>query len=100
MFLNSARSVFQKPGARIAPGRSLGRAVWVEVGTVKAEELNQLPRILCGAPEFGSPTCLTRQPPGVAPKQAEPMASTQFAPVPAVQPALPMEAVSGSPVWK
>src|SRR5215472_14297281 len=55
MFLNSARSVFQKPGARIAPGRSFGRFVWVAVGTLKAEALNQAV-IVCGALAFGSPT--------------------------------------------
>ena len=42
MFLNNERSVFQKPGARMAPGRSVVSVVCVAVGTANAAALNQL----------------------------------------------------------
>src|SRR5882724_13529749 len=100
MFLNNERSVRQNPGPRMAPGRSVVSVVCVVVGTAKAPALNQLP-IVCGAPELGSPIWLGRQPTGDAPsRQPEPVGSTQLAPVPAAQPALPIIAVRGSPVWK
>src|SRR5882762_1300952 len=54
MFLNKDRSVRQKPGPRIAPGRSVVSVVCVADGTSKAEALNQLVMV-CGAPELGSP---------------------------------------------
>src|SRR6266404_1022041 len=100
MFLNNERSVFQKPGARRTPGRSLGMSLWLAVGTLNPDALNQLLK-LWDALAFGSVTVwFTRQPTGVAPKQPEPIASIQFAPAPALQPALLIEAVSGRPVWK
>ncbi len=54
MFLNSERSVRQKPGARMAPGRSVVSVVCVAGGAAKAAVLNQLVMV-CGAPELGSP---------------------------------------------
>ncbi|PYK10441.1 MAG: hypothetical protein DME61_03300 [Verrucomicrobia bacterium] len=41
MFLNRERSVRQKPGPRIAPGRSVVSVVWAAEGTAKAAALNQ-----------------------------------------------------------
>ena len=55
MFLNKDRSVRQKPGPRIAPGRSVVSVLCVADGPAKAEALNQLVMV-CGAPELGSPT--------------------------------------------
>lgn len=40
-FLNRERSVRQKPGARMAPGRDVVSVVCVADGTVKAAALNQ-----------------------------------------------------------
>jgi len=54
MFLNRERSVRQKPGARMAPGRSVVCVVCVADGAAKAAALNQLAKV-CGAPELGSP---------------------------------------------
>src|ERR1700686_1887662 len=54
MFLNRERSVRQKPGPRMAPGRSVVSVVCVADGAAKAEALNQLVMV-CGAPELGSP---------------------------------------------
>src|ERR1700686_4681019 len=45
MFLNSERSVRQKPGARMAPGRSVVSVVCVADGTAKAATLNQLSKV-------------------------------------------------------
>src|SRR6267378_3289397 len=96
MFLNKDRSVRQKPGPRIAPGRSV---VSVVGGATSAAELNQLVMV-CGALEFGSPARFGRQPTGEAlSKQPEPVGSLQGAPVPKQVP-LPKTAVRGSPVWK
>src|SRR6185437_9436409 len=99
MFLNSDRSVRQKPGARIAPGRSVGSVVCPAGAGCNAAALNQFVKLCC-APELGSPIWFTRQPIGVAPKQAEPTASKQLVPVPELHPLFPMIAVSGSPDWK
>lgn len=55
MFLNKDRSVRQKPGPRIAPGRSVVSVVCVMAGAAKAAVLNQLLKVW-GAPELGSPT--------------------------------------------
>src|SRR5436190_16901214 len=55
MFLNKDKSVRQKPGPRMAPGRSVVSVLCVADGPAKAEALNQLVMV-CGAPELGSPT--------------------------------------------
>src|SRR5690349_1060036 len=99
MFLNKDRSVRQKPGPRMAPGRSVVSVVCVVGGATSAEVLNQL-AIVCGAPELGSPARFGRQPTGEAPsRQPEPVGSLQPTPVPKQVP-LPRTAVRGSPVWK
>src|SRR5260370_41293200 len=97
MFLNKDRSVRQKPGPRIAPGRSVVSVVWVAPGAAKAEMLNQL-AMVCGAPELGSPIWSGRQPSGDAPsRHPDPVGSLQLTPVPKQVP-LPKTAVRGSPV--
>src|SRR5690242_9522504 len=63
MFLNKDRSVRQKPGPRIAPGRSVVSVVCVVGGATSAAALNQL-AMVCGALEFGSPARFGRQPTG------------------------------------
>src|SRR5229473_3558953 len=55
MFLKSERSVRQKPGPRMAPGRSVVSVVWVADGAAKALALNQLVNVF-GAPALGLPT--------------------------------------------
>src|ERR1051326_8201470 len=87
------------PGARIAPGRSVGICRVAGVAGARAEALNQLANV-CGAFALGSTSWFTRQPMGVALKHDEPSTSKQFAPVPKLHGALPMLAVNGRPVWK
>src|SRR5579863_5841135 len=100
MFLNSERSVFQKPGARMAPGRSVVSVVWVAGGAGNPAALNQVVERLWRPPASGLPTRFGRQPKGDAPsRQPEPVGSLQATPVPKHVP-LPKTAVRGSPVWK
>ena len=56
MLLNRERSVRQKPGPRIAPGRSVVSVVWVAEGEANVAVLNQPLVMGWGAPELGSPT--------------------------------------------
>src|SRR6266853_3257143 len=99
MFLNKERSVRQKPGPRMAPGRSVVSVVCVVGGATSAEALNQL-AMVCGAPALGLPTSFGRQPTGEAlSRQPEPVASLHPTPVPKQVP-LPKTAVRGRPVWK
>src|SRR5579885_3185131 len=100
MFLNSDMSVRQKPGPRMAPGRSVVWVVCVGSGTANAAALNQLPKV-CGAFALGLPTWFGRQPRGEAlRRQPEPVGSLQLTPPPEAHPPLPSSAVSGRPVWK
>src|SRR5205814_818471 len=73
MFLNKDKSVRQKPGPRMAPGRSVVSVVCVVGGATSAAALNQL-AMVCGALEFGSPARFGRHPTGEAPsRQPEPV---------------------------
>src|SRR5262249_45828639 len=77
MFLNSERSVRQKPGPRTEPGRLVPTVVCVASGAWNAAALNHAPNV-SGAPALGSPTRFGRQPTGdAASKQPEPVGSLQ-----------------------
>src|SRR5260370_11971781 len=73
-FLNSPKSVRQKPGRRTAPGLSDVIVACPTAGSANAEELNH-PSKPCGSLDLGSPLWLSRNAHCDGPRQSPPFAS-------------------------